>query len=260
LSDLIGFVLTFSVIVASVGLVSTFGLDAMEDVQGNEQVNNAERAFMMLEGNLNEIQNGNAPKRTSEIELHNGEIAFMEDPSFRIIVPQTSDVTAPYADPVYDATFDTLRLEFRYEDSFIVYENGATFRSSPDRGTGIIQATPSFHCTEDQAMVSLATMTTKNDRKLGGGTVRVRAEHRRTDVLYPFNRSGTDTARDGAGVIIEVNSQFSSAWEKYFTQDDSAWEPVTGVDDQYVCGDLGDSDTPRTVYVQETLMNVTLLR
>ena len=68
-SETIGFVLVFSLIVLTVGVVLTVGYGGLQDARDAERVNNAERAFDVLADNVEDITHRGAPSRGTEVRL-----------------------------------------------------------------------------------------------------------------------------------------------------------------------------------------------
>jgi len=62
-SDVVGYVLIFSLIVATVGVVTTVGFSTLEDRQDAERVNNVERAFDVFANNMENVYRDGAPSR-----------------------------------------------------------------------------------------------------------------------------------------------------------------------------------------------------
>lgn len=243
LSDLIGFVLTFAVILASVALVSTFGLSSLDDIQGNEQVTNAERAFTVLAEGFDEIERGRAPRRTSEIELSEGGLTVTENTEFRVWVNGSAAAAPPPHGNDWNRTIQTDSLRYKRGDKTIVYENGATFRSTGPSGGSIVEDKPTITCTEDTAIVSFIVLSTESDRNLGSGTVRVTGTLNTSTVLYPTGRNRS--TRDGTDVTVSVDSPRAQGWKTYFIGDQENWEEVNG--DTYVCADVEETIVRRTV-------------
>ncbi|RLM84024.1 hypothetical protein D3D01_22575, partial [Haloarcula sp. Atlit-7R] len=58
ISESLGFVFVFSIIVLSLGLVSTVGFSQIEEVRNDQQLENAERSFRIVAQNIEELQTG----------------------------------------------------------------------------------------------------------------------------------------------------------------------------------------------------------
>jgi FlaG/FlaF family flagellin (archaellin) len=243
LSDLIGFVLTFAVILASVALVSTFGLSSLDDIQGNEQVTNAERAFTVLAEGFDEIERGRAPRRTSEIELNEGGLTVTGNSEFRVWVNGSAAAAPPPHGNDWNRTIRTDSLRYKRGDKTIVYENGATFRSTGPSGGSIVEDKPTITCTEDTAIISFIVLSTKSNRNLGSGTVRVTGTLNTSTVLYPTGRN--KSTRDGTDVTVSVDSPRAQGWKTYFIGDQENWEEVN--ENTYVCSGVEETIVRRTV-------------
>lgn len=237
LSDLIGFVLTFGVILASVALASMYGLDALGQFQQNEQVNNAERAFTVLSENLNDIERGEAPKRTSEIDLNEGSLGVVDDTEFTITVEGSAPpagTAPPPSGSDWTETVQTDAIRYSRDDATVIYENGATFRSTDPSGGSIVESKPELVCTENRAILSFVVLETDTNRELGSGTVRITGIHNTSEVLYPTGRNAS--ASDGTAVRVGVVSPRQQGWRTYFIGDQENWEEPSP--NTYECPDV----------------------
>jgi hypothetical protein len=77
-SDVIGYVLVFSLIIATVGIVTAVGFSTIEDRQRDERINNVERAFDVFAANVEDVYRGGAPSRATEIRLSGGTLQYGE--------------------------------------------------------------------------------------------------------------------------------------------------------------------------------------
>lgn len=241
LSDVIGFVLTFAVIVASVGIVSTFGMQALDDLQGHEQENNAQRAFKVMAENFKEIERGRAPRRSSELKLHDGGVTVVNESSFQIGVEGTG----------FNRTIYPQRIQYKRENTFLGYENGATLRGNILNGGSAMQHKPELVCTEDRAVISFIVLETEFSRKLAGGTLRVTGDLNRSKVVYPRNRTGEQSATSSDQVNVVVDSDFGSGWANYF-ENTGNWKRANVR--KWSCKDV------KQVYIRKTVIEVTFVR
>ncbi|QGN07483.1 hypothetical protein Hrd1104_09300 [Halorhabdus sp. CBA1104] len=164
LSDVIGFVLVFALIMASVVFVSTSGLTALADIRTNEQLDNAERAFDVIAENLMDVYAGGAPSRATEVDLASG--------SLSLGTPITMNVTNGSATLVEQQITPII---FRGEgDAQIVYAGGAVFRTR-DTG-GVVVREPPMVVSSDGVHVTVVGTRARNENTVSGGTVRLRSE------------------------------------------------------------------------------------
>ncbi|WP_136717836.1 DUF7289 family protein [Halorientalis salina] len=241
LSDVIGFVLTFSVIVASVAIVSTFGMQALEDIRGNEQENNAQRAFQVMAENFKEIERGRAPRRSSELKLNEGSLTVVNDSAFQVGVGGTG----------FNRTIYPQRIQYEHDNTFIGYENGATLRGNIQSGGSAMQYRPELVCTDNRAIVSFIELETSFDRSLSGGTLRVTGDLQRSELIYPEKRTGKPNATSGDQVNVTVDSTFARGWRNYLEDRDN-WERANSR--KWSCTDVDQ------VYIRKTVIRVTFVR
>jgi hypothetical protein len=248
LSDLVGFVLAFAVIVTAVGLVSTFGMDALEDARESELAKNTERSFVLLGQNFDELENGQAARRTSEIELRSGSLGVRNSTTIGLEIKRPSDDN-------FERTFAPRSLQYRIDGEAIAYENGATFRGNIGVNASVIELEPGLVCGDDYAVVSLVEVRQLDGRTISGGVARVSGTRVSSELLYPRNRTGgTDTATDGTQLNVTVDSQFSGGWQQYFTRAGNGWKHPEPDEHTYVC-EVGDSGS---IYLKRTVLEIGL--
>lgn len=201
-SELLGYVIVFSLVLASVALVSTVGLNQLESARDAEQLNNAEQAFDLLATNMDDIARRGAPSRSTEMQLVGGQVT-VTDPitvTFRGI-----DDDAPTANN-FNESYDVrpIRYTGRADDRAVVYVGGAVFRTNGDGGTTIRR--PSFVATPDRLYVPFVHTRAQSVQSRGGGTARLRANHGQTVLL------ASDSAGTYEHVYMNVTSPRASRW------------------------------------------------
>jgi len=225
-SNLVGFLLIFAIIISSVGAISTFGYDALLDLRESEQLNNADRAFEILRANLDEIARGDAPRRTGQIDLNDGSLRVRNDTTIDVTVAGTGETE----------TLAVRTLQYRVDETTIVYQSGMTARRQ-DGGT-VLRKEPRFACTDDVAIVSVVELTDP-DRQITSGTVGVVGQLNRSTVLFPNNRTGEESHSDpdADAVTVSVDSPYAGGWDAFFEDSDNDWTETgtntyecTGVD------------------------------
>jgi hypothetical protein len=233
-SEVVGFVLVFSVITMTIGIVSVVGLGGLHDAQQAEQVNNVERAFDVLDTNVKEIQRHEAPSRSTEIRLGGDRMEFGE----------VSTVTIEGANE--EATIETRPLVYTDGDIEIVYELGGIFRS--DDGGSVMLKDPGYVLSDDRSSVLLLVTTKPSDQTgvAGHQTMLVRGSHQHTELLY---HRTTDE------VTVTIDSPRADAWEQYFERqaENQDAEPEDVLD-------RDDTKVEYTIEAGETSVSVTWIR
>lgn len=232
LSELIGYVLAFAVVVASIGIVYTAGLGSIQQYQQTEQERNAERAFVALAESLNDVQRGEAPARNGEIRLAGGTLAVDDGPTVEVAVDAGGGSRTVYAGNVG-------ALEYSLDGARVAYVAGAVLRA--DRGSAYIVDSPPFSCSDDRAIVSLVTLTEGDASSISTqGSVLVEAEARSTSLRYPDDAAAN---ADADSVTLTFDSD-TSAWGRAL--EDDGWTE-SGGGDSYTC------ETDRVVVRRTTI-------
>jgi hypothetical protein len=233
-SDAIGFVLIFSLIVTTIGLVYVAGYDSITTAQTGEQLQNAERTFETIERNFDDIERRQAPARAAEINLNGGTVSVESGASIRVNVTGAK----------FDEEINTSRLAYEKGGRRLDYENGAVVRTS--EGHSVVLTDAKLECREDVAIVSVVKIL-PTDRTVSGTNV-VTIYNRRVNatLLYPTNRSGFQPD----GVNVTVSSANADGWNRYLEERDG-WSDSDG-DGSYHC------TGPDEVFVRVTVFDLRL--
>jgi len=243
-SDLVGFILSFSLILLSVGIVYTGGFAAITDQQQAEQLHNTERAMSVLAENFHDIERGNAPTRAGEFQLSGGTLSLDRSARFTVSVG--------YNNGTLPETIRTGSLSYTREGTKISYENGAVLRT--DNEYGYITREPTVICRDDRAVVSVVEIDPRGNLTSVSmeGTVLVTVKKQDSKLYYPTRENNTVVSKAEAAhnVTIRVEeSPHKDAWESWFA-DRNGWTQTT---DGYTC-------EANTVFVRTTKVTVRLLK
>lgn len=202
-SDVVGYVLIFSLIVATVGVVTTVGFGTLDDRQTAEQINNAERAFDVFANNMENVYRDGSPSRATEIRLSGGTIQY-GDP-VTITIQNASDTSVNY-------TVRITPLVYTEGDTEIVYEGGAIIR---DDGDGMVmRRTPPFRIGADRTLLPFVRTT----RAVGDTSVSrdgtIRVESVRTNI----NTTTRQQLSDGGNLELVIESPRQEAWNRYLEE------------------------------------------
>ena len=221
-SDVIGFVLIFSLITSTVALVYVFGFTGLQDARDDERIENAERVFDILADNVEDLHRRGAPSRATEIKLADASLGYGSGTSLTVQVTNLDSWTPTYStnlDPiVYQPTDSPVRL---------VYDNGAVFRERRGVG-GIVLRRPGsvFRESDGTRTAVIPFVQTRQTGSAGTGgssTVRIRTEKAGSDVLgvhtTPTNAT-SDPDGDGTDEYevtyrIETTPTRATLWEEH---------------------------------------------
>ncbi|MFB6300272.1 MAG: hypothetical protein ABEH65_08440 [Halobacteriales archaeon] len=202
-SETLGFVFIFALIISSVGIVYTVGISGLEDVRSAERVTNAERAFDVLGHNFEDMVYRGAPGRATEIKLADAQL-YMDD---SIVVNVSGHVEG---DP--NTNFSTIETKiepiiYRAGDSKIVYTNGAIIRQDGD--ASVMTREPDLLIESNRSTLPIVQTRADESENIGGSTV----------VLVRADKSGEELAFTNQSetwdVWFNVTTPRTDAWERH---------------------------------------------
>ncbi|MDY6818873.1 MAG: hypothetical protein SVG88_09440, partial [Halobacteriales archaeon] len=162
-SETLGFVFIFALIVSSVGIVYTVGVSGLEDVRAAERVTNAERAFDVLGHNFEDMIHRGAPSRATEIKLADAQL-YVDDP---IVVNVSAHVEG---DPNtnFSTEVEVEPIIYQADDSKIVYTNGAVIRQDGD--ASVMSREPDLLIEPNRSTLPIVQTRSDESENIGGST------------------------------------------------------------------------------------------
>lgn len=209
-SDVIGFVLVFSLIALIVGVVYLSGMGGLADARQSERLSNAERAFDVLSENVDDVVTTGAQSRSTEIKLSNAQLHYGEPVEFRVNVTNTNQN--------YSATMRP--IVFTIGDAHVVYVNGAVIRSDPGGSAMLHEPTM---VTGERILIPLLVTRTHGSGISGSGRVLIRTVQA-TDSVVRYADPPTGTY----DVNISVTTPRTRAWQNYLEDRFDTTCSVTG--------------------------------
>ena len=203
-SDTLGFVFVFAIIISTVGLTLGLGLSGLEDTRDAERLTNAERAFDVLADNFDRLVDSGAPSRATEVKLSDSQVSLV-DP---ITVTVSADGSA-----IYGA--ETQPVEYQSDGGEkLMYVNGAIVRSGA--GGAIILREPGFVFGPERTLVPVVEVGLADGSSTGVGgstTVLVRGERVSRTVLV----NSIEEPDYNVSVRMETRTEaHAEAWRRYF--------------------------------------------
>lgn len=208
-SEVVGFVLVFGIIVLTIGVVAATGFGGLQNARDHEHANNAQRAFVVLSDNVDDVTQEGAPSRATEIDL--GEATLSQREAITVTVEGT-DRTDPsenfsYSYEIHPIVYDAGTGER------IVYAGGAIIRET--EGGEVMVHEPDFLLTGERVVVPIVRTFPRGPQQVGGtSTVLVRTERTDSEVL--------ESVSGDYDVTLNVTSPRAAAWERHL-----ASKPVT---------------------------------
>lgn len=234
-SEIVGYILVFTLIIVTVGFVSVSGIPSLDSARQSEQLQNAERAFDVLDTNVVEVYKHGAPSRTTELNAEDALVETRDPVVFNVSVGyKDGNVTSTEAEITPIVFSGVGETEF-------AYVAGAVLRDQPN--TSVMRTEPPFTLNDNRAVFTLVETTTTSRESTGGGTVLVRTE----SVSRTVQVADISGSRAVEVTISVSNSSRQGAWEEYFEDELGMDECSNGADICYEETDLDGVQTFVTV-------------
>ena len=234
-SETLGYILVFSIIVTTITTATVFGFGGLENRQAAEQVTNVERAFDVMADNFADISRYEDPSRATEIRLADGTIGA-GDP-VTITVGQWDEAADEFVDgEQQNVSFQP--LVFQSDGGTVVYESGVVFRGSDS--DSIARSSLPFVVGDQTALVSVtATSVGSSTTAVGGDRTALVVGERRPTTRTLENR--TIDAENGETLAVQIDSPRVDGWER---QLEAEGYEILNATDQSVTAEL-DVETVR---------------
>lgn len=203
-SELLGYLMIFSVVVLTISLVGTTGFVGLNNAQDFQRTTNAEHGFTALASNVDDVVRRGAPSRETEIGLADASLSLDQRTTITVTIDNGTheNTTVETHSIVYDSGSGTT----------ITYSSGALFRQ--DGENSVMFRQPNFVLTNETAILPIVDTSPTGDGTVGGTTgVAVETRSAGTDVLVDD---------DVENVTIEVTSPHAEAWYRYLDTDTAA--------------------------------------
>lgn len=240
ISDVVAFVLTFSIIITSVGAVYVLGFGSLADLRNSEQINSADRTMQGISEAMADVHRESAPSRAIDIGLDGGSLTTRD--SKLTVVTSTASGTQTHVVDV-----GALTTAAKDTPAELVYESGMAYRVRKDGQT--VQKSPALSCTNEAAIVDVVELDGQTSVSVPD-SLELFVERRTTELRYPDVAAG-ERAADASAVEIEIDDTYRpAAWTQYFETDTTGW---TETSDGYECTGVD------AVYLRVTVLHVDVI-
>lgn len=207
LSEVLGYVIIFGIIVTSVLLLSASGTSTLQDIRDDEQSANAQRAFDVVADNMAAVYEQNSPSRATEIDVGSSRLSYGNYTTIEMDVIEGGTVQKAFEAELRPVILSTA------SDSELVYEGGAVIQTEREGGTMLRE--PPLLLADDRIHVPIIKTTSPRVEAVSGTTALLRGKATGRDVLFT-----PDTAPTSPDELrVTVTSPRYEIWERYFEEE-----------------------------------------
>ncbi|NMX21644.1 hypothetical protein C5S30_04260 [ANME-1 cluster archaeon GoMg4] len=208
-SEVVGYVLTFGIVVVIVTVIYASGMPVVEDMKDKSAFQSMETSFVTLQSNVKKVAFGQSPLRTMKFNLVKGSIGANDHTAGNSITVTVDGNAIPLQFGNIEYTIGTRR---------VVYELGAVIESTP--GGNIIISDPPIFFTNysGNKNVFISVINVSGGFSAGGGMADMQIGG--LDGLYNVTRdTNVYNSSDYVNTLdIDVSGQYRDAWERYLCE------------------------------------------
>jgi hypothetical protein len=241
ISDAIGFILVFAIIISTVAVVYIGGFDSIDNARQYERMNNAERAFEVFADNVEDVTHRGSPSRATEIKLSSASLQEAPRRSVEVNVTRNGD---PSTFAAHNVSYWPLVYESRTDESNkLYYALGGTFRASS--GGTTMSTEPAWVLNESRVIIPIIQTDHVGDGGVTGDvTVLIRTVHTDRELLV-------DNATHSSDVTVDMNTPAADAWRSYLEEEGMSCPAAANTDDRVFC----ERTDVETVYVTRIVIH-----
>lgn len=209
-SETLGFVFVFALIVTTTAVVYTLGTQNLQNFRDQEQLNNAELAFDVLGENMNDLRERPIPSRATEVRLVGARLVYGDPVEINVsgVLHETGNPPDPSVS--FSETYTTTPIIYRndaVEGAQFLYVGGMVIRENS--GGAVMVSDPDYIIGPDNSLVSVIEVRPADPdaARAGDKTVLVRGEAVGRDALV------TETRR--YDLTINVSTSRAEVWRDY---------------------------------------------
>lgn len=191
-SEVFGFILLFSIVILSIGAVSIFGVNSLNEGRDAALMDNMERGFEGMASTIDDLEPGMS--RSTSLRLGSGQLRIGEETWINVSVGGTKEIKNSVSPLLY--TFD---------DERIIYVSSTVFRVSEE--SGVVVRPPAFELSQSGTIISVQNTIPSRAISIGGGTAQMR---------FTAQAPKNPTVDTGNSVEIDIDAPSeaqASLWE-----------------------------------------------
>lgn len=201
-SNTLGFIVIFSLVLFSIALISTAGIQGLQDTRDATMSQNAELSMQNVADAVQDVHRENESRRTASIRLGRGTLQPGPLTTINVTVsPSSGD------DVELNGTFRP--IVYRLDDTVIAYEGTSVIREQRE-GAALVRE-PSFVLEDDHVVVPVVNTTNATGGTVSGSTAQL--EMRRTGSRT--HQTVIDSGSPTVEIDVDSTELRTDVWEEW---------------------------------------------
>ncbi|WP_067046873.1 DUF7289 family protein [Methanofollis ethanolicus] len=203
-SEAIGFILIFGLVLTGIALITLYGYPMLMQQQSNADVRNMEQTMVVLQNDMKALCFKNVPYKETALQVSGGSLAMVNASGTGPRLNITADGMSP-------VEFSPGMLVYTSDgqDATIALENGAVIRAQAGGSAMIAEPRWFFDTSSGTMVINLIALNGSPMSATGMGSVRLK--------LNSSSTLGDGSPSDGKVTVNITDPIFSKAWENYLT-------------------------------------------
>jgi hypothetical protein len=219
-SEAIGFIIIFGIIIAGIGLVTLYGYPMLLQQQSSSNEQIMEKNMIVLQNDLKSVAYKTVPYKETSLKVGDGALtvynmSYDNSTESHFSIYDDNSAIAPSSNPLIFYTGD-LRYESTSAETGISLENGAVVkRMFAEDGSTMLADPRWFHDSQTNTFVIyLIGFNTTTDAMAQTGIGTVKMKLNQTNYIPPVTLPALDTIH--VTYTQNNNANYSTAWGNYF--------------------------------------------
>jgi flagellin-like protein len=214
-SSPIGYVLIFGITIAAAVAIVTFGAVALDDIQQDSSVRQAEQAMTQFDSQAAQVALGDSTSKS--IALGRGDYRVNETAGTVTIRHENWDNNGA-SEEILPPT-DVGMVTYERGDTTIAYQGGGVWRQDP-QGDAQMISPPEFHYSG--STLTFPLITVQGDAARNGDS-RISVSKLSSSDIFPDGSSTYDGSTDpyenptqNGSILVDIESDYCTGWQSYF--------------------------------------------
>lgn len=201
-SEVVGFILIFGMVVLAIGIIYAFGYPMLQSNMETSVFESSEQSFIVLQSNMKAVAFEQSPVKTVKMKLQGATLAYSNESSIQLDYNGTT-IKKPLG-----------RIEYIQDERRIVYESGGVFKLY-NHDSQVLVSNPHIFSTvtaSGENVVSVGIITLYGDETSSGGEGII-------SLSMNHNDSQITQLNDNATLILTINSTLAPRWHTHLEEE-----------------------------------------